>query len=37
MPMRTLARRSDRLFDLAEKVAVRLYLLVELVRHLFQH
>jgi hypothetical protein len=35
MPLTTLARRSDRLFDLAEKIAVRLYLLVELIRHLF--
>jgi hypothetical protein len=35
MPVWTLARKSDRLFDLAEKVAVRLYLFVELVRHLF--
>lgn len=35
MPLNTLSRRSDRLFDLAEKTAVRLYLLVELVRHLF--
>jgi hypothetical protein len=35
MPLNTLARRSDRWFDLAETTAVRLYLLVELIRHLF--
>jgi len=28
-------RRTDRLFDLAEKIAVRLFLLVEVVKHLF--
>jgi hypothetical protein len=31
----TLARRTDRFFDLVEKVAVRLFLLLEVVKHLF--
>jgi len=34
MRFTTLSRRSDRLFDLAEKIAVRLFLLTEVVRHL---
>jgi hypothetical protein len=32
-----LARRSDRFFDLAEKIAVRLFLLLEVIKHLFFH
>jgi len=33
--LKILARRSNRLFDLAEKIAVRMFLLLEVVKHLF--
>lgn len=33
--LRNFARRSDRFFDVAEKIAVRVFLLFEVVKNLF--